>query len=59
MSFESILIEIYELRKDHFDKSLKQFLNPPSDCVEFVFDDDDDEFETLLEHFDAILKVKN
>jgi len=57
MTFEFILFEIFELRKDHFNKMLKQFLDPPADCVEFVFEDDD--FETMLGHFDAILKVKN
>jgi hypothetical protein len=51
--FDSILFKIYEMRKDNFDRRLKQFLTP----VEIIFEEEDD-FEILLSHFNAILKIR-
>ncbi|ANS04400.1 hypothetical protein [uncultured Mediterranean phage] len=58
-SFENILFEIYARRKAYFDRNLKKFLTPPSSCAaKIVFVEEDDEFTTLLDHFDSILKLK-
>jgi hypothetical protein len=58
-SFENILFEIYTRRKVYFDKTLKQLLTPHDDCLEIVFEEEeDDEFTTLLDHFVAIVNLR-
>jgi hypothetical protein len=60
-SFITVLNDIFNARKRHFDQNVKALVTAPYPHASIVFDDkasqEKDEFATLLGHFKAVKRA--